>query len=175
VPVTVTKGPGAKILANALRELDAQSLKVGWFKTAKYPDGTFVAYIASIMEFGYAPKNIPPRLGMRQLCVTKEKEWAAIAERAAKAVFAGATSSDMMEVIGGKVAGDLQKRISDVQDPPLAESTLKNRASRLGIKLADLSSTGRKPLVEPTMKGGGSGGYLLATVQWIVSAKGASE
>jgi hypothetical protein len=166
--VTVTRGPGQIILNNALKGFDGASVKVGWFETAKYPDGQYVAYIASIMEFGYAPKNIPPRLGLRQLCVSNKPEWEAVAERLAKAVFNGAEPATMLEALGGKVAGDIQKHISDVQDPPLAASTLRNRASRMGIKVDELSSTGRKPLVEPTMKGGGAGGYLLATVQWVV-------
>jgi hypothetical protein len=185
--VTVTRGPGQTILNDAVKGFEGASVKVGWFKTDKhpdkypdgqYPDGQSVAYIAAIMEFGYGPKNIPPRLGLRQLCVSNEPEWGAVAERLAKAVFNGADPATMLEALGGKVAGDIQKHISDVQDPPLAESTLRNRASRMGIPLSSLSSTGRKPLVEPTMSkanGGGSGGYLLASVQWLVMQQGSSD
>jgi hypothetical protein len=176
--VTVTRGPGQTILNDAVKGFVGASVKVGWFETAKYPDGQYVAYIAAIMEFGYGPKNIPPRLGLRQLCVSNEPEWGAVAERLAKAVFNGADPATMLEALGGKVAGDIQKHISDVQDPPLAESTLRNRASRMGIPLSSLSSTGRKPLVEPTMSkanGGGSGGYLLASVQWLVMQQGSSD
>jgi hypothetical protein len=173
--VTMTYGPGKGILQRALKELDAREVKVGWFKSARYPDGTFVAYIAAIMEFGYAPKGIPPRLGLRELIEAKQGEWSQVAERLAKATFNGASAGDMLDVLGGKVAGDIQKRISDVVEPPLAESTLKNRASRMHIPVADLSGTGAKPLVEPVMKGGGSGGLLLASVQWLVTMTGQGE
>jgi len=44
-----------KVLANlnaAIKGFDNLKLKVGWFETNKYPDGTPVAYVASIQEFG---------------------------------------------------------------------------------------------------------------------------
>jgi len=169
------QGPGRAILDKALQGLGDNQLRVGWFKTSRYPDGTYAAYIAAIMEFGYAPKNIPPRLGMRALTQQKETEWAGWAEFMARNVMNGASVESQLEGLGGKVRGDIAKRISDVQEPPLAESTLRERASRLGIKRSELSGTGAKPLVEPVMKNGGAGGYMLATVQWLITKTGSGD
>lgn len=57
------EGPGtAKVLA-AIKGLDGLEGKTGWFETARYPDGTAVAYVATIHEFG--TPRIPARPFMR--------------------------------------------------------------------------------------------------------------
>lgn len=39
-------------IVNRLKELDGTSAKAGWFATSKYEDGTPVAYVAAIQEYG---------------------------------------------------------------------------------------------------------------------------
>ena len=56
-----------------LAQLGNSEAKVGWFENAKYSDGTPVAYIASIQEFGYPEGNIPPRLGMRFTAASRKR------------------------------------------------------------------------------------------------------
>jgi hypothetical protein len=163
VKVTRTPGPGHTVLA-ALATLNENQVGVGWFKTSKYhPSGTPAAYVAAIQEFGYAPHNLPPRLGLRQLAIDKKASWAGISASLAKQVIAA---------IGETVRGDIQDHISNVTQPPLAESTLRTRASRLGIPVSELTETGKKPLVEPKQADGSSGGYLQTSVQYIVGKKG---
>src|SRR4051812_36475880 len=89
-----------KQLAVNLAQLGNNEAKVGWFESAKYADGTPVAYIASIHEFGYAPKNIPPRLGMRFTAAAQTPQWRAESEALSKRVLAGKmTGFDAMEAI----------------------------------------------------------------------------
>ncbi len=174
--VVRTPGEGAARLKAALASLKGVSGKVGWFASSKYPDGTPVAYVAAIHEYGYAPKGIPPRMGLRAMITEKQTEWARYAEHGAKAILAGTmTAVGAMELIGGRASGDIRKQISSVQSPELKESTLRNRAHNLGIKLADLSATGKKPLVEPKMKDGKTpGGLLQATATYMVLKDGAT-
>ncbi len=50
-----------KRLQKALSAADKSDLQVGWFESAKYDDGTPVAGVAAIQEFGSAKNRIPPR------------------------------------------------------------------------------------------------------------------
>lgn len=158
--VTIRSGPGRKALEQALAQLDTVTGKVGWFSSSVYPDGTPVAYVASIQEYGYAPHNLPPRLGMRITVKEKQSEWAQVVTYGAKRVINGdMTAVDLMELVGAKAEGDLRKYISNVTEPPLAESTLKARAARLHV--SSLTVTGAKPLNDT--------GYMIATLTHIVS------
>ncbi|MDL2105264.1 hypothetical protein QQJ69_19235, partial [Proteus mirabilis] len=46
-------------------ELARKRLSVGFFEHSKYPDGTPIAYVASIQELGYPAGGIPPRPFLR--------------------------------------------------------------------------------------------------------------
>lgn len=160
-----TAGPGAQILATALTQLEGVSGKVGWFESSKYdPSGTSVAYVAAIQEFGYPPKNIPPRMGLRQLVKEKRAAWAAVAAKGAKRIMAGdATATDMMELIGGVAEADVRKQIKSVWMPSLAESTVLARNRKLA-KGDSLTQSGVKPLNDT--------GYMIATLTHVVHEAG---
>jgi len=62
VPMSVRRDAlGGDTLRIALAGLDGLTGKTGYFETAKYPDGTPVAYVATIQEFGYPAGGIPAR------------------------------------------------------------------------------------------------------------------
>lgn len=176
MPVVHKAGPGKAILERALASIDGRIGRVGWFSSAKYEDGTSVAYIASIHEFGYPTGGITPRLGLRNLVKDKRPQWSAICLRGAKAVFKGETQADyILHLIGSVAVGDIQKHIAHVQYPVLAPRTLEARAYRMHIKPDELTGTGAKPLVEPVVskkQGGGPGGILLSHVTYDVTDKG---
>lgn len=172
--ITRVPGPGHKVLA-ALAMLNESQVRVGWLDKKSYENGVNIAYVASIQEYGYTPHNLPPRLGLRQVIAEKKNEWHEISEQSAKAVIAGKEPMIFLEVIGGKVEGDVREHIRKVVSPPLKESTLRNRAHNLGISIDQLSETGKKPLVEPARPNGGSGGILLAHLTHLIYGKGSSE
>lgn len=149
-------GPAAMPLQKALAGLKGVVGRVGWFETAKYPNGTPVAYVAAIHEFGSPENNIPPRLGMRATSDEKRGEWGSVAAGASKAVLSGKmTAPAAMEVLGLKAAGDIRKHISEVTQPPLKVDTVKARLA--GKKQGNVVSiTAAKPLVAT--------GHLLATL-----------
>lgn len=177
--VTRTSGPGRVLLSKAITDLGKRQAQVGWLASSKYPNGMPVAYDAAIHEFGYAPKNIPPRMGLREMVSERRGFYAKVAEQESRNIFRGTQTVDgALTVIGAVAEGDIRKQITRSDIEPLKESTLERRASNLGIPRDELTATGMKPLVEPVMSkanGGGSGGLLLATVTHTVAPEGSAE
>lgn len=155
VKVVRKAGPGTVELA-ALKQLNGQETRVGWFETSKYEDGTPVAYVASIQHFGYAPKNIPPRLGLDKMLSEKRTENVTVARKVAKLVMKGTPAGEAMGLIGLKVGADIREQIASVTSPALAEATIKARASRTAS--GEITKTLAKPLVDT--------GLMLATVSY---------
>lgn len=123
-----------------------KEIRVGFFETATYADGTPVAYIAAIQEFGYPEGNIPPRSFMRTTEVEKKVEWGnniagALADAIEKKSLA--VLQNNLTQVGGAAAGDIQRTITKIQSPPLSEATLHNRSTR---KIRRTDST--KPLID---------------------------
>lgn len=147
-------------LPKSLRDIGSMETQVGWFEGArygatKYGPGMHVAYVAAIQEYGYAAGGIPPRSFMRTTAVEKRGAWIAVAENGARSMIVGnASPLDVMEGIGQQAEGDVRAKIASIQEPPLAEETVKARLR----KLADGATIGNltKPLVET--------GYMLASL-----------
>ena len=156
--VTKKSGPGLKRL-EAIALLNKTQVRVGWFESAKYEDGTPVAYIAAIQNFGYAPKNIPPRMGLAAMMTKRKSEWRGIAGKSAEAVMSGGDPLTYLEAMGGFAEGNIREQIASVFDPPLAAATI---AARLR-KTADgkLTNTLTKPLNDT--------GHMLATVTHLLN------
>lgn len=131
--------------------------KVGFFESAKYPDGTPVAYVAAIQEYGSGA--IPPRSFMRTTIAEQSQEWSKQFGRASVAIIKGKIEpAAALEQLGALAAGDVKKKISEISSPPLKESTI---AARLR-KRADKKTVGKltKPLVDT--------GIMLASVTHVV-------
>lgn len=143
-------GGGVKQLTANVQGLDGLTGKVGWFESAKYSDGTPVAYVASIQEFGAAEQNIPARATMRPAIAEESKEWTRQFGQGAKAVALGNYSAtQVMDAVGALAAGDVAKRIAELQSPPLKPATVDARRRRY----ADRKTTGSltKPLVDTAL------------------------
>lgn len=133
--------------------------KVGFFESAKYPDGTPVAYVASIQEFGSG--KIPPRSFMRTTIAEQGPEWTKQFGRAAVAIIKGKIEpAAALDQIGALAAADVKKKITQITSPPLQEATIAARRNRR----ADKKTTGKltKPLVDT--------GIMLASVTHVVEA-----
>ncbi len=129
-----------EVLAGRLKELDRVQTKIGWFPGAKYEDGTPVAYVASIQEFGSGPT--PPRPFMRTTAKSQQAVWAADAAQGARAVLAGnVTPFHVMDAIGEKAQEDVKETINQITSPPLSPITLELRAMK--HKNPDLRITGK--------------------------------
>lgn len=135
-------GPGRAPLVAAIKTLDGERGKVGWFESAKYEDGTPVAYVATIQEYGYAGGNIPPRPYFRPTVEGKRNEWRQAGERASRALVRGAMSGSVMELLASKAAGDARKAISQVYSPALKPTTLYARQRRRNSSVKPLVDSG---------------------------------
>lgn len=165
--ISHTPGPGRARLAAALKELGNKQGRVGWLESSQYPKGTPVAYVAAIHEYGYAPKNIPPRMGLRAMAADRQAYWVKVVEQGVKQVLDGrSTGSDIMELIGAVAEADIRKQIASVTEPPLKPATIEARRARSASGEAR-TATGAKPLNDT--------GYLIATATHVVEEKGAGE
>ncbi|MBP3933132.1 MAG: hypothetical protein J6D44_04585 [Pseudomonas sp.] len=133
----------ASAIKKVLEELGRKEIKVGFFESAKYPDGTPIAYVAAIQEFGHGP--IPPRPFMRPAEQQNAAKWQkGIAAGVKSALNGSITIEHALEQVGMVAAGDVRKAIKAVTAPPLADSTISARQRRLkGKKAASI-----KPLVD---------------------------
>ena len=144
------KTSAAHQLEVALKELASKKVgKVGWFEKSRYDDAesTPVAAVAAQNEYGNPNMHIPARPFMRPTIIAQQKIWAKVAEQGARNILKGdQTSSDVLEMIGLKAAGDIRKTISKITTPPLSPRTI---AARLA-KRADHQTVGNltKPLID---------------------------
>ena len=121
--------PARLALEKASKELDGLECRVGWFEGAKYENGTPVAYVASIQEFGSGP--IPPRPFMRTTQAEQSQNWMNLVTAAVRGVTEGRRSAtDVMELLGAQVAGDVRTKIASIYDPALSPRTIAARKRR---------------------------------------------
>ncbi|OWK42192.1 hypothetical protein [Fimbriiglobus ruber] len=113
----------------AMKQLDGIETRVGWFPSAKYSDGTPVAYVASIQETGVGP--IPPRPFFRTTVAAEKQNWIKYAAQGAKAVLAGKLSAfAVMDGLGERAQEDVKETINQITSPPLSPITLELRAMK---------------------------------------------
>lgn len=101
---------------------DGELLRLGFLEGATYPDGTPVAYIAAVNEYGNPANNQPPRPFFRRMIAEKSPGWGA---KMAKVMQAAGCDVDVaFGRMGEGIRGQLQESIRQLQDPPLAEATI---------------------------------------------------
>ena len=144
--------PLGKSLKHNLAMLDGKVGKVGWFENSKYNDkhNTPVAYVAAQNEFGNPSKNIPARPFMRPTVIEKQNEWEKIIYNGSKKIIQGQLDiGSLMQLVGLKAAGDIRKKISEIQEPALSPITIKRRLSKYKDKKTIGSLT--KPLIDTSV------------------------
>lgn len=116
---------GGDRLHIALQDLGGLTGKTGYFETARYTDGTPVAYVATVHEFGYAAGGIPARPTMRPTADAKRNEWAETMRKGAKAALNGQmTARDALERLVLTAAGDVSAAIAGLTTPALNPRTI---------------------------------------------------
>ena len=121
---------GGKKIAARLEEIarlstNASAVKVGFLAGATYPDGTPVAMIAAIQNFGAPSRGIPPRPFFSNMVRGKGPEWPAAIAGLLKANDYDALRT--LQQTGEAVAGQLRQSIRDTNAPPLAPSTIRRK------------------------------------------------
>ena len=136
---------GSRILATAIRDIQSKKLRVGWFDTARYQDGTPVAYVAAIQEFGHGA--IPPRPFMRPTIAQQRQAWRDTLRKGAKQVLAERmTFEQMLMAFGLPAAGQIAESIEAVTAPPLSPRTLAARQAK-----KETPGVSDKPLIDTAL------------------------
>jgi len=118
---------GGTRLAGYLRDLSRKvsrgaALKVGFLEGATYEDGTPVAMIAAIQNWGAPSRGIPPRPFFTNMVRDKSDGWGPALGRIMEANDFDAKRS--LALMGEGIAGQLRQSIIDTNSPPLAQSTI---------------------------------------------------
>ncbi len=124
------------ILANiaGLREkvtgFDAKVARAGVLD-GTYENGTNIAYVAAIQEYGDPSHNIPSRSFMRSTSKEKRDQWKIALRVGVKATQTGAaTPENVLDEIGAMMAGDIQQKITEIQAPALSPITVMLRGMK---------------------------------------------
>ena len=160
-------------------QMEKVEAKIGWFPSAKYPDGTPVAYVAAIQEFGAPEVSIPARPFLKPTVARDKAMWVSQLGRGVKDVRTGrVTGQHVFAAIATAGAEGVQKTIASIHAPPLSPITIMLR----GMKLADneLVVTGKTvgeaaarvgrgeaPPKAPSLKPLVDSGTLIATVEGL--------
>lgn len=104
--------------------LEKKTLKVGFFDTAKYPNGASVAEVATYNEFGTS--KIPPRPFMRHAVDDKKKEWM---EFLARNIEAWGDVHLAFGRLGEKTRNDIIRSIDLLREPPNSPATIARKKS----------------------------------------------
>lgn len=135
---------GGEKLEAALAKLGAslgsdKQLRVGFLENATYPDGTKVALVAAVQNWGSPKKDekgnatgawrIPPRPFFSDMVRKEQRGWPkAIVDALRSQRFALATGAyDLklaLEQVGQLMVGQLQDSIRDTNAPPLSPKTV---------------------------------------------------
>lgn len=135
----VSSQGGLERLQKSIADIQTKRAAVGFFDTAHYTDGTPVAYVAVIQEFGHGA--IPPRSFMRSTISEQREAWQETLAQGASRVLADKLTVDqMLEAFGMKAAGQIKEKIASIMAPGLSDATLSSRLRR--------NNTSTKPLVD---------------------------
>jgi len=115
----------AALAEMATKIANPATLRVGFLSNASYPDGTPVAMVAAIQDYGAPSVGIPPRPFFRNMVADKRGEWPNAILLALKSARMDAKRA--LDVVGAAIAGQLRQSIIDTNSPALAESTIRRK------------------------------------------------
>ena len=142
---------------NLIDNIASKKLEVGFFEHSAYEDGTPVAGVASVQEFGSVANRIPPRPFFNPALESNEKKYAKLMAKNFEQVIEGnLTTEQALGQIGEFAKGDIQEGIRAVDSPPLSERTIAARAKKNSEGKAST-----KPLVDT--------GLMIQSVDYEVS------
>jgi hypothetical protein len=158
----------------------AAELKVGFLEGATYPDGTPVATVAAIQNFGAPAMGIPPRPFFTDMIRRYRGTWGPLLGALLKKADYDATVA--LERLGSVMAGELRQQIVQTVAPPLSPVTVMLRSMRKGSSTAPITfsmvmearrrvAAGEKPKGPVSIKPLVDSGHLLASVEYIVDGQ----
>lgn len=176
---TVVGGLKLKEALSAIRKRveEGRSVSVGFMSNAKYPDGTPVAMVAAIHNYGAPGAGIPARPFFSNMVADESPNWGPQLGKLLKT--GGFDAVTALSQMGELIAGELRQSIIYGDWQPLSETTLMLRTMRskgatvtgrtvgqatkavaMGMP-NDRSETGAKPLVDT--------GHMLNSITYRVN------
>ena len=119
--------PEGKKYFRELKKMTDMEIQVGFQGDQKYEDGTSIAQVAAVNEFGAS--DIPERPFMRQSFENHEGELQAACDAAQRLVSSGGSAEQALQQIGEVAKGLVQDEIVNGGFAPNAESTIKKKGS----------------------------------------------
>lgn len=107
-------------LAEIAERMGGGAVKVGFMEGATYPDGTPVPAVAFWSEYGNGKS--PPRPFFRRMIAKESPTWAD--KMARMAMASGNDGKRVLALMGEDIGAALQQSITELTDPPLAQSTI---------------------------------------------------
>ncbi|OBU12533.1 hypothetical protein [Morganella psychrotolerans] len=99
----------------------AVTLRAGILEEAKYPDGTQVAQVGYIQEYGAPEAKIPPRPFFRAVINEGKQAWPAILASGVEHYQGDVKSA--LALLGEQIVGELSQSVRDWNSPPNAPAT----------------------------------------------------
>lgn len=87
-----------------------KQVRAGFLEGATYPDGTPVALVAAVHEFGAPAKNIPARPFFRTAIAQNKEKWA---KQLGKAIEATGNAEGALDMVGEVIKDDVRNSIRD--------------------------------------------------------------
>ncbi|AHG75433.1 hypothetical protein X808_9100 [Mannheimia varigena USDA-ARS-USMARC-1296] len=123
----------------SLKAAKNKVVKIGIVEQQQYEDGTPVAYVAAIHEYGSPSNNIPPRPFFRPTISAQKQAWANIGKQILQN---GGSAEEVLDSVGDRAKSDIFETISNIDAPQLAISTKKARNRKAHQQAAKY---GKKP------------------------------
>lgn len=121
----------ARALSDRAQLFEGAVAKVGIPAGKTYPDGTSIAYVGVIQEFGAPEQGIPSRSWLRSTRNKKRADWAKnLAEGAGAVAQRRISLEGMLDAVGSVAAADVVQTIADRIAPPLKPATIAARIAR---------------------------------------------
>lgn len=130
VTVSVTGGKAvAERLQRIIKGLESgKAVNVGFLENATYPDGTKVAMVAAIQNYGAPARSIPARPFFSNMIKAKSPQWGDTLGRLLVGYNYDAHAA--LSMLGEGIKYQLQNSIKDTNLPPLSPITLMLRKMR---------------------------------------------
>ena len=104
----------------------ASSVEIGWpADGSTYPDGTLIAAVAALNEFGHG--TTPPRPFFRNMIAAHSSEWPEAIGATLKTTDYDAAKT--LGLTGQAITNQLQQSINDFTSPPLSSRTVERKGS----------------------------------------------
>tara|TARA_R110000868_G_scaffold124084_6_gene328263 strand:+ start:1002 stop:1442 length:441 start_codon:yes stop_codon:yes gene_type:complete len=111
-------------IKNMAKKLDKMKVEAGFFSSAVYEDGTSVAEVAMINNYGVPQRGQPPRRFMDD-ALKKASEWKKTFDFMVQKDFSrGGDFKTSFDTLGSVVQGDIRMAIKEFTSPALAQSTI---------------------------------------------------